>query len=76
MRWFVPFHPSAKELVRMAIPRRVYTNSHLDYVGDVAERIVTRKEQLPGYRIVKEPQYLRHFTAELAVAKAGEKVKS
>ncbi len=70
------FSPAPKELVRMAIPRRVYTNSHLDYVGDVAERIAARKGQLPGYRIVKEPQYLRHFTAELAVVKTTEKVKS
>ena len=67
---------ASKELVRMAIPRRVYTNSHLDYVTDVAARIVSRKDSLPGYKIVREPRFLRHFTAELAVVEAGERVES
>jgi tryptophanase len=54
-----------KELVRMAVPRRTYTNSHFDYVAEVAERIAGQKNSLPGYRIVRESEYLRHFTCEL-----------
>ena len=54
-----------RELVRMAVPRRTYTNSHFDYVAEVAERIAARKDSLPGYKIVREAEYLRHFTCEL-----------
>ncbi|MDH4157641.1 MAG: tryptophanase [candidate division Zixibacteria bacterium] len=54
-----------KELVRMALPRRVYTNSHLEYVADIACRINARKESLPGYKITSQPALLRHFTCEL-----------
>ncbi len=54
-----------RELVRMALPRRVYTNSQLDYVAEVAARIVAGKEQLSGYRITNQPIYLRHFTCDL-----------
>lgn len=56
---------AAKELVRMALPRRVFTNSHLDYVAEVAERIVAQKHLIPGYRITRETEFLRHFTCEL-----------
>lgn len=56
-----------RELVRMALPRRVYTNSHLDYVAEVARRIADNKSAIPGYRIVREPKYLRHFTCDLEV---------
>jgi tryptophanase len=56
-----------KELVRMALPRRVYTNSHLDYIAEVAQRIVARKNAIPGYEIVRESRLLRHFTCDLAV---------
>ncbi len=52
------------ELVRLAIPRRVYTQSHIDYVIECFEEIVRRKDELPGYRITREPPQLRHFTAE------------
>ncbi|MEW6050561.1 MAG: tryptophanase [Candidatus Zixiibacteriota bacterium] len=55
-----------RELVRMALPRRVFTNSHIDYVAEVAEKIASKKESIPGYRITKESQFLRHFTCELA----------
>jgi tryptophanase len=51
------------ELVRMAIPRRVYTQSHLDFVADVLARISARKGQLRGYRFTYAPELLRHFTA-------------
>lgn len=51
------------ELVRMAIPRRVYTQSHLDYVGDILASIAQKKDQLKGFKIVYAPKLLRHFTA-------------
>jgi tryptophanase len=53
------------ELLRLAIPRRVYTQSHVDYVIEVAARVVQRGESLRGFRIVEEPPQLRHFTAKL-----------
>ncbi len=52
------------ELVRLAIPRRVYTQSHVDYVIECFEEIVGRKDELPAYRITWEPPLLRHFTAQ------------
>jgi tyrosine phenol-lyase len=51
------------ELVRLAIPRRVYTNTHLQYVAEVIERIYEMRERVRGLRIVYEPPVLRHFTA-------------
>lgn len=51
------------ELVRLAIPRRVYTQSHLDYVVDVVARIAKSKEAIRGFRITYAPELLRHFTA-------------
>jgi len=51
------------ELVRLALPRRMYTQAHLDCVTETVRRIVARREQVPGYRIVHEPKLLRHFTA-------------
>ena len=53
-----------KELVRLAFPRRVYTQSHIDYVVEVLEYINTIKDSIKGVRITKEPDTLRHFTAE------------
>jgi tryptophanase len=55
------------ELVRLAIPRRVYTQSHLDYVIETFREIVRDKDRLRGVRIVEEPELLRHFTAEFAI---------
>ena len=55
--------PASMELVRLAIPRRVYTQSHIDYVIECFEDIVDRADTLPGYRITQEPEQLRHFTA-------------
>ncbi|MCK4572984.1 MAG: tryptophanase [candidate division Zixibacteria bacterium] len=57
-----------RELVRMALPRRVYTNSHLDYVAGVAQTITNRKESLTGYEIAWESELLRHFTCRLKPA--------
>jgi tryptophanase len=65
-------HPDGTEtegpmdLVRLAIPRRTYTQSHVDYVIEVARDVVARAGGLRGYRIVKEPAQLRHFTATFA----------
>ncbi|MBK9273656.1 MAG: tryptophanase [Flavobacteriales bacterium] len=55
--------PSPMELVRLAIPRRVYTQSHMEYVAETFEEIMRTREQVRGYRIIKEPRFLRHFTA-------------
>lgn len=54
------------ELVRMAFPRRVYTQSHFDYILEGMEPLVARKESLRGFRFVSEPPFLRHFTARFA----------
>ncbi len=53
------------ELVRLALPRRVYTASHVDWVIETAERVAARLSELRGYRIVEEPPLLRHFSARL-----------
>ena len=58
--------PAAMDLVRLAIPRRTYTQSHIDYVIEVCEQVAARSAELPGYRIVEEPKALRHFTATFA----------
>ena len=51
--------PASMELVRLAVPRRTYTQSHIDYVGEVA----SRASELRGLRIVEQAPWLRHFTA-------------
>jgi tryptophanase len=51
------------ELVRLAIPRRVYTQSHVDYVVEAAEQVHGRRHELVGLRMTYEPPFLRHFTA-------------
>jgi tryptophanase len=55
--------PSAMELVRLAIPRRVYTQSHIEYVAETFEEIMRQRNGVRGLRITKEPRFLRHFTA-------------
>ena len=54
--------PARKELVRLAIPRRVYTQSHVDYVVEAILNVHSRREQLRGYRIVWQTPFLRHFS--------------
>jgi tryptophanase len=55
--------PAPMELVRLAIPRRVYTQSHIEYVIEVFGRVLDKKKHSKGFRITKEPPFLRHFTA-------------
>jgi tryptophanase len=55
--------PAAMDLVRLAIPRRTYTQSHIDYVIEVVRAVAERAPELRGYRIAEEPAALRHFTA-------------
>ena len=52
------------ELVRLAIPRRVYTQSHIDYVAEVAIEVFKNRDKLRGYEIIYEAPILRHFTAK------------
>ena len=52
------------ELVRLAIPRRVYTQSHIDYVIEVVLETFNRRKDLTGYKIIEEAPVLRHFTAK------------
>ena len=58
--------PARMELVRLAIPRRVYTQSHMDYVIEVVVEVYRRREEIQGYRITEEAPMLRHFTAKFA----------
>src|SRR5437763_373798 len=59
----LPLRPPL-ELVRLAIPRRVYTQSHIDYVIEAMGEVYERREQIGGLRITEEPPTLRHFTAK------------
>ena len=56
--------PAPMDLVRLAMPRRTYTQSHADYIVEVFEEITQRRPSLKGLRIRKEPAMLRHFTCE------------
>jgi tryptophanase len=58
--------PAAMELVRLAIPRRTYTQSHIDYVIEVCAEVLRRAPKLKGFRIQQEPPALRHFTSQFA----------
>jgi tryptophanase len=51
------------DLVRLAIPRRVYTQSHIDYVAEGVLEVARLKDALSGYRLTSAPKVLRHFTA-------------
>ncbi len=57
------FQPARLELVRLAIPRRVYTQSHVDYSSEVVNEVYARRGELKGLRIVYQAPFLRHFTA-------------
>lgn len=56
--------PAPMELVRLAIPRRVYTQSHIEYVIETFSEILNTKNDVSGIKIIEEPQFLRHFTAK------------
>jgi tryptophanase len=58
--------PARSDLVRLAIPRRVYTQSHMDYVLEAIQYVWERRDAIRGMRIVEAPQFLRHFTAHFA----------
>ncbi len=56
-------HPAQMELVRLAMPRRVYTQSHMDYLLEVIIAVWERRDAIRGMKIVQSPKFLRHFTA-------------
>jgi tryptophanase len=56
--------PATNDLVRLAIPRRVYTQSHIEYVIEVFDHLLKHKNEVKGYKIIEEPKFLRHFTAK------------
>ncbi|GMU38201.1 MAG: hypothetical protein HS102_19960 [Planctomycetia bacterium] len=60
--------PPRLELVRLAMPRRVYTQSHVDYVIEAVAEVHQRRQTLRGLRITCEPPVLRHFTARFEEA--------
>ena len=57
--------PAQLELVRLAIPRRVYTQSHIDYVSEVIIEVFNKRNEIKGLTIIEETPMLRHFTAKL-----------
>jgi len=57
--------PAQMELVRLAIPRRVYTQSHIDYVAEVIIEVYNERNKIKGLKIIEEAPMLRHFTAKL-----------
>jgi len=62
------FGPNAShELVRLAIPRRTYTQSHIDYVIEIIKEVYDQRENIKGLKIIKEPKFLRHFSAKLTI---------
>ena len=59
------------DLVRLAIPRRVYTQSHIDYVVEVILEVWEHREQISGLRLLSEAPFLRHFSAQLEPVKSA-----
>ena len=57
--------PAQMELVRLAIPRRVYTQSHIDYVAEVIIEVFNKRDEIKGLKIIEEAPTLRHFTVKL-----------
>jgi len=61
-----PAHFPRLEMVRLSIPRRVYTASHLEFVADALAGIFKKRASIHGLKIVEQAPHLRHFTARLA----------
>ena len=59
--------PAQLELVRLAIPRRVYTQSHIDYVAEVIIEVFNNRDEIKGLKIIEESLLLRHFTVKMAM---------
>jgi tryptophanase len=57
------FVPAPLELVRLALPRRCYTQSHIDRVLEIAAEVAKRRDDLSGFEMVERPPFLPHFTA-------------
>jgi len=71
------FGPAAKmDLVRLAIPRRVYTQSHIDYVVEVILEVWNQRDQIQGLKLTYEAPFLRHFTARLEPVEQAVSVRS
>lgn len=66
------FIPAPMELVRLAIPRRVYTQSHIDYVVETFAELIKERERVKGYRITYQPHFLRHFTSHFEQVEASK----
>ncbi len=64
--------PAAMELVRLALPRRMYTMGHIDYAVDIIRKVVARAHTIRRMRIVRQPKRLRHFTAAYEYEEADE----
>lgn len=64
--------PASMELVRLAFPRRVYTQSHVDYLSEIIISVYEQREKLGGYKIVESPDVLRHFSARLEPIEVDE----
>lgn len=58
------YTPAEMELVRLAIPRRVYTQSHVDYVVEAIISVFERRDEIRGLKMTWQAPYLRHFTAK------------
>ena len=59
--------PAPLDLVRLAFPRRVYTQSHFDYLIEIIDDVWKQRRSIPGYRITYQPKFLRHFTCHFEV---------
>ncbi len=70
------FPQANQQLTRLAIPRRVYTRAHMDYVALVAGRVMAKADSLTGLKIIKAPEALRHFSATLAPVDGREETRS
>lgn len=64
-------HPAPHELVRLALPRRVYTQSHIDYIIELAREMCSNLDHLPGYFFTYQSPVLRHFTAKFSQIQTG-----